>query len=160
MARGGKTKEGKCHLCGNVGPLSFEHVPPQGASSKVVSELVTRPFGYVLTFSSRAPDDRLVDISFFADSLEAEVKEFSLPLPMLPVYSKFPGEERNGQPPTQRTLRGPSLLVPRHHRPPDPSGYSNCCCNLLVTPARSSRVPRQPEATEALVPEEALSPIA
>ncbi len=26
-----KTIEGKCHICGSVGPLSFEHVPPRAA---------------------------------------------------------------------------------------------------------------------------------
>jgi hypothetical protein len=26
-----KRPEGKCHICGNVGPLSWEHVPPEAA---------------------------------------------------------------------------------------------------------------------------------
>jgi len=26
-----RKNEGKCHICGNVGPLSFEHVPPRRA---------------------------------------------------------------------------------------------------------------------------------
>lgn len=31
MARGRPTPEGICHLCGEYGPLSFEHVPPAAA---------------------------------------------------------------------------------------------------------------------------------
>src|SRR6267378_1445712 len=29
--RRSRGKVGKCHLCGTVGPLSFEHVPPKAA---------------------------------------------------------------------------------------------------------------------------------
>jgi hypothetical protein len=28
---GKRTKNGRCHICGNVGELSFEHVPPEKA---------------------------------------------------------------------------------------------------------------------------------
>jgi hypothetical protein len=31
VARGRKRPEGKCHICGVVGPLSWEHVPPEAA---------------------------------------------------------------------------------------------------------------------------------
>lgn len=59
------------------------------------SEIAFFPLGYVMTFKSDVPDKRLVDISFFANYAYNDWKEFSLQLPILPVYTYFPGDYRS-----------------------------------------------------------------
>jgi hypothetical protein len=59
------------------------------------SEIAFLPLGYVMTFESEIPDDRPVDISFFAKYAYNDWKEFSFRLPVLPVYSYFPGDYRS-----------------------------------------------------------------
>jgi hypothetical protein len=50
-----------------------------------------------MTLESRVPDDRPVDISFFAKYRYNDYKEFSLQLPVLPVYTYYPADYRNPQ---------------------------------------------------------------
>jgi hypothetical protein len=59
------------------------------------SEIAYLPLGYVMTLESKVPDDRPVDISFFANYRYDEWKEFSFHLPVLPVYTYFPADYRN-----------------------------------------------------------------
>lgn len=59
------------------------------------SEIAHLPLGYVMTLESRVPDDRLVDISFFANYRYDDWKEFSFQLPVLPVYTYFPADYRS-----------------------------------------------------------------
>jgi hypothetical protein len=59
------------------------------------SEIAYVPFGYIMTLESRVPDDRPIDISIFANYRYNDWKEFSLQLPVLPVYTYFPGDYRN-----------------------------------------------------------------
>jgi len=62
-----------------------------------ISEIAFFPLGYVMTIESEVPDDRPVDISFFANYAFNDWKEFSLQLPVLPVYTYFPVDYRNRQ---------------------------------------------------------------
>ncbi len=58
------------------------------------SEIAFFPLGYVMTFESEVPDNRPVDISFFANYAFNDWKEFSFQLPVLPIYTYFPGDYR------------------------------------------------------------------
>lgn len=59
------------------------------------SEIASWPLGYVMTLESKAPDDRPVDISFFANYCYDDWKEFSFRLPVLSVYSPYPADFRS-----------------------------------------------------------------
>jgi hypothetical protein len=59
------------------------------------SEIAYLPLGYVMTIESKVPDDRPVDISFFARYRYDECKELSFELPVLPVYTYFPADYRS-----------------------------------------------------------------
>lgn len=62
----------------------------------VFSEITFPPFGFVLTFNCATPDDRLTDISYFADDFTfSEERILWIRLPVLPVYTGFPGDYRN-----------------------------------------------------------------
>ena len=64
--------------------------------SRVLSELAFPPIGYVMTFDSKPPpDNRLVDISHFAGYSYRDRKSIELRLPVLPVYTYFPGDYRD-----------------------------------------------------------------
>ncbi len=59
------------------------------------SEIAFLPLGYVMTFESEVPDDRPVDITFFANYRYDDWKEFSCRIPVLNVYTYFPGDYRS-----------------------------------------------------------------
>lgn len=61
----------------------------------VLSEIAWIPIGYVMTFGTKAPDDRLADISSFAKYRYDDYVSIPLRLPVLPVYSKFPVDYRS-----------------------------------------------------------------
>jgi hypothetical protein len=48
-----------------------------------------------MTFGSEKPDNRLVDISFFANYRYHEYIPIALRLPVLPVITYFPGDYRS-----------------------------------------------------------------
>lgn len=64
------------------------------ATIKVVNEIALAPIGYLMTLGSVAPDERLVDISFFAGFGYNDWKDVWLNLPILPVYAPFPADYR------------------------------------------------------------------
>jgi hypothetical protein len=65
------------------------------ANVRVYSEIAFPPLTYVLTLDSDPPDPRLVDISFFSHFSYNDWKDVTLRLPILPVYSMFPGDYRS-----------------------------------------------------------------
>jgi hypothetical protein len=66
-----------------------------GANISVLSEIAFPPAAYQLTFDSPPPDARLVDISFMARFHYDDERDVSLRLPVLNVYTPFPGDFRN-----------------------------------------------------------------
>ena len=62
---------------------------------RVMSEIAFPPLGYLMTFESNPPDDRPVDISFMAKYHYHDWKPLSLRLPVLPIYTAFPGDYRD-----------------------------------------------------------------
>lgn len=60
----------------------------------VFSETNFPPFGFVMTYDSHAPDDRLVDISHFANYDYQEFKVMPITLPVLPTHLWVPGDYR------------------------------------------------------------------
>jgi len=62
----------------------------------IFSETAFPPFGFVLTLGSPAPDDRLADITYFADNFGYDdERTLWLRLPVLPIYTHFPGDYRH-----------------------------------------------------------------
>jgi hypothetical protein len=66
-----------------------------GGVPKVYSEIAFPPFTYVLSLDSDPPDQRLVDITFFAHFRYNDWRDTPLRLPILPVYTPFPGDYRS-----------------------------------------------------------------
>jgi hypothetical protein len=75
---------------GIVGTLNIE-----SHKVRILSELTFAPLGFVLVLSSEQPDDRLVDISFFARYSYNDWTTLSLNLPSLPIYTYLPCDYRN-----------------------------------------------------------------
>jgi hypothetical protein len=71
----------------------------------VLSEIAFPPYGYVLCFSSKPPDERLIDITIFANAGLDDRREFHLRLPVLPVNTAFPGDYRSADQ-VQREAQG------------------------------------------------------
>ena len=65
------------------------------AKSRLLSEIACIPLGYVMNFGSEAPDNRLLDISFFAKYAYDDYTPIELQLPVLPIYTYFPGDYRS-----------------------------------------------------------------
>lgn len=65
------------------------------AGGRVISEIACIPLGYVMTVDSEAPDNRLFNISFFAKYPYDCFTPIALRLPVLPVYTYFPGDYRS-----------------------------------------------------------------
>jgi len=65
-------------------------------TSYVFSEFTFPPFGFVLTFKCPPPDDRLTNISYWADEFAYnETRTIWLRFPVLPIYTIYPGDYRN-----------------------------------------------------------------
>jgi hypothetical protein len=60
----------------------------------LISEFAFPPYGYVMTVDSEPPDDRLFEITHFAQCGYGEFADFSFELPLLPVHTMFPGDYR------------------------------------------------------------------
>jgi hypothetical protein len=61
----------------------------------VLSETTFPPFGFVMTFISSSPDERLTEITYFAEYHYKQERTLSLKLPVLPVYTFFPADYRS-----------------------------------------------------------------
>jgi len=62
---------------------------------RVMSEFAFVPFGYLMTFDSQAPDKRLCDITDFNKFSYDDWQEIHARLPILPIYTYFPGDYRD-----------------------------------------------------------------
>jgi hypothetical protein len=82
----------RSRMIGGSGMLDIET-----GKIRVLSEVTFPPLGYVLMFSGEAPDPRLVDITHFSRSLYNDYRDVSLRLPVLPVYTQYPGDYRDGE---------------------------------------------------------------
>lgn len=60
-----------------------------------MSEIAYPPIGYMITFNSQPPDQRLLDITFFSRYRYNDWKPISLRMPILPIYTYFPGDYRD-----------------------------------------------------------------
>ena len=69
---------------------------PDPLSNKpiVLSEMNYPPFGYVMTYDGSIPDDRLVEITHFANYDYQSFRVMSLDLPVLPTHMWFPTDYR------------------------------------------------------------------
>ena len=64
-------------------------------SSRIISEIIFPPMGYVMSLNNIKPDERLFDITFFSNYRYNDWKEFGLRLPSLPIYTYLPGDYRS-----------------------------------------------------------------
>jgi len=78
---------------------------------RVMSEAAFPPLGFLLAFSSEPPDDRLVDLSFMAKYHYNDRKDLVFRLPVLPVYTGFPGDYRDRD--TVRRQAGETMAAMR-----------------------------------------------
>lgn len=60
----------------------------------IMNEITFPPYGYVLTLNSNPPDQRLVEISRFADYSYYDRDTLHFDLPVLPTYLPVPGDYR------------------------------------------------------------------
>jgi len=60
----------------------------------VFSELSYFPFGYIMTFDSRPPDQRLLDITHFVNYGYNEFAVKTINIPVLPTHTWFPADFR------------------------------------------------------------------
>ena len=58
------------------------------------SEIAFPPFGYVMTFDSGPPDDRLTEITHFGEYGYGEFDVIDLRIPHLPIATSLPGDYR------------------------------------------------------------------
>jgi hypothetical protein len=66
-----------------------------GGRFRVMSEFAFVPFGYLMTFNSTPPDERLCDITDFNRFSYDDWQEVHIRLPILPIYTYFPGDYRD-----------------------------------------------------------------
>lgn len=64
------------------------------SEGRVMSEVSLRPLGFLMSFDSKPPDVRLVDISYFSRYGYNESHAMQLKLPALPVWTMYPGDYR------------------------------------------------------------------
>ena len=66
----------------------------KGGKPISLSEISFPPFGYMITFGSNPPDDRLFEIKHFARYDYSEWTPMELKLPVLPTHLAIPGDYR------------------------------------------------------------------
>ena len=62
---------------------------------EVFSEITYPPFGYVLSFDSQPPSDKLEDITYFANYGYDDFRSIQLRPPVLPTHILLPGDYRS-----------------------------------------------------------------
>jgi hypothetical protein len=60
-----------------------------------MSEFAFVPFGYLMTFNSEPPDQRLCDITAFNQFSYDDWQEIHIRLAILPIYTYYPGDYRD-----------------------------------------------------------------
>lgn len=70
-------------------------INPYGNKLFYLSEISFPPLGYVMTFGSDPPDERLYDITYFANYSYNDWTTVFLKLPILPVHLYYPGDYRS-----------------------------------------------------------------
>lgn len=64
------------------------------ASFSIFSEISFPPFSYILALGGKCPDERLADITYFAKSSYGDFHQLSIKLPILNLWTPFPGDFR------------------------------------------------------------------
>ena len=62
---------------------------------RTFSEITYPPFGYVMTFNSEPPDERLFDITHFAKYEYGKFVVLNLRLPVMEINTPYPGDYRS-----------------------------------------------------------------
>ncbi len=79
----------------SVGIVAGLRLDGRGDGPAVFSEITSPPFGYVMALDNRPPDDRLYEISRFADYGYNEFRVEEIRLPVLPTHTGVPGDYRS-----------------------------------------------------------------
>lgn len=80
---------------------------------RTYSEISFRPFSYILSIKSPPPEHPLLDISFFAQYGYDDFTTLQLPIPVLSVYTPFPGDFRSREA-VLRESGGRNLSLKKH----------------------------------------------
>ncbi len=67
----------------------------QPGNSAILSEITFPPFGFVMAFESAPPDPQLFDISEFSRFKYEDYYSVAMRLPVLPIYTFYPGDYRS-----------------------------------------------------------------
>ena|SRR4030067_1321563 len=90
----GYTQSDRSRSAGVTGSIQLDDT--SGISRlRTYSEISFPPFSYILSFSSPPSEHPMLDISFFAQYGYDEFTTLQLPIPVLSVYTPFPGDFRN-----------------------------------------------------------------
>ena len=81
-------------------------------SFRVMSEFAFVPFGYLMTFDSDPPDRRLCDITGFSKFSYDDWQEIHVRLPVLPIYTYFPGDYRDKETVLRQVQEAKALTPP------------------------------------------------
>ena len=101
------TASGRGRECGVSGMFGFER-----GQAVILSEVSFPPLGFILCLGSPAPDPRLVDITLFSKFAYGDERDLFLPLPVLPVYTPYPGDYRPREAVLEQVARSQALPVP------------------------------------------------
>jgi hypothetical protein len=84
----------RSRTAGITGSIQFDE--SSGTSRlRTYSEISFPPFSYILSVNSPPPEHPMLDISFFAQYGYDEFITLQLPIPVLSVYTPFPGDFRS-----------------------------------------------------------------
>ncbi len=84
----------------------------------LISEISHPPFGFVLALAGGAPDNRLVDIGFFARYAYEELATIHMKLPVLATHLWIPGDYRTISEIVEQRIRSESQLPLEQGRAP------------------------------------------
>lgn len=73
------------------GNLRYSKMSFGGQNDSVFSEMTFSPFGFVMSFDSLPPDQRMFDITFFSHSDIDEFRDIKINMPTLPTHINVPG---------------------------------------------------------------------
>lgn len=90
----GYLESDRTRAAGVTGSLQFDPISG-GSHRRVYSENSFPPFSYILSFESPPPEHEMLEISFFSRYGYDEFTTLHLPIPVLSIYTPFPGDFRN-----------------------------------------------------------------
>ncbi len=89
----GYSQSDRSRSAGVTGSITLDETTGT-ACSRIYSEISFPPFSYILSLDSPPPEHYMLDISFFAKFGYNDFPMMQLPIPLLSIYTPFPGDFR------------------------------------------------------------------